>query len=144
MVDYHEPTTIIFDIDPKISTMLMSCYPIPQAGTVWPVGNHHFDDHRVVIGVLVVPERRGMLRRRKTLSLQVVHCSQVDPSVFGFFGCPWQTMGMGQLRRYVGWCWTGLENPGPRSKAKKAIFVAFFVTLDWQDHQIQKIRPLLL
>ena len=58
------------------------------------------------------------------------HLTQVNPSVFRFLACPWVTIDTVQLQRCVGISRIHWENPRSRSKATKAIFVAFVPILD--------------
>ena len=58
------------------------------------------------------------------------YSSQVDPTVFRFLACPWETVGTGQLHKCVGICRTHRTAPRPRALAKKAVSVAFISILD--------------
>ena len=53
------------------------------------------------------------------------HYSQVNPNVLRFLACPWATVGTGELQICVGIGRNHRTAPRPRSKAVKAIFVAF-------------------
>ena len=53
------------------------------------------------------------------------HQTQVNPNVLRFLACPWVTVGTGKLQICVGIGRNHRTAPRPRSKAIKAIFVAF-------------------
>ena len=59
-----------------------------------------------------------VLRKRK-------NGTQVNPNVLRFLACPWVTVGTGRLQICMSIGRNSRTAPRPRSKAVKAIFVAF-------------------
>ena len=70
--------------------------------------------------------------------------SQVNPNVLRFLACPWVTVGTGRLQICMSIGRNNGTAPRPRSKAMKAIFVAFISIFEAKHAQNDKIRALTL